>query len=106
MNINDINSSHKILIATTKNIFVVINHNAMTIITGKLRNIIKLNITLMFRNNIRKYNLKVLFKFNIVILVDIQIASNTFLFSMIIIYLEYASIILTIIHKKSNPTNI
>jgi hypothetical protein len=92
--------------ATTKNIFVVINHIAITITIGKLKNIIKLNITLIFKNNIRKYNFIVLFKFRIVILDEVQIASKTHLLSIIITYFEYVSNIFNNIHRNNKTKNI
>jgi hypothetical protein len=51
--------------------------NAINI--GKIKSIIKLNITLKLRINIKKYNLAVVFKFNIAIFEEEEIASKTFL---------------------------
>ena len=94
------------VIATTRNILEVINHIAITIIIGKNKKIIKLKITLKFRNNIKKYNLIVLFRFKIVILEDSQIASKTHLLSSIIEYFEYEKNIFNNIHKNNNTMNI
>lgn len=75
-------------------------------IIGNARNITKLNMTLKFRNNIRKYNLTVLLKFSIAILDDIQTDLKTSLSSIVITYLEYANNIFNIIHKNSKTINI
>jgi hypothetical protein len=48
------------------------------IIIGKLRKIIKFNITLTFKININRYNLDVFFKFNIATFIDFQTAGKTF----------------------------
>jgi hypothetical protein len=48
----------------------------------------KLNITLKFNKNIKKYNLKVVFIFKIAIFDDVHIASKTFLFHSTISNLE------------------
>jgi hypothetical protein len=96
------NNNHRIVNVTIKNIFDVINHRVITIIIGKLKNIMKLNITLKFRNNIKKYNLTVLFKFSIVILDETHIDSNTFLFSNIIAYFEYENSIFRNIQTNNN----
>jgi hypothetical protein len=92
-------------IAIIKNILLDINHIAIIIINGKLRKTIKLNITLILRNNIRKYNLIVLVKLNIVIFDDIQIDSKTHFFSNTIIYFEYEKNIFNIIAKNNNTKN-
>jgi len=73
---------------------------------GKLKNIIKLNITLRFNINIKIYNLVVLFKFKIAIFHEIQIDLNTPKFSSTITYFEYESNILKIVHRKNKIKNI
>jgi len=55
---------------------------------GNININIKLNTTLKFNKNIKKYNLVVVFKFNIAIFEEDQIASKTFLFHKTISYLE------------------
>jgi hypothetical protein len=104
-NIKAIKIIVSIVIATTRKIFVVINQMTITIINGKLKNMMKLNITRRFSINIRKYNLIVLHKFSIVILLDIHTDLNTFLLSNTIIYLEYVNNIFKIIHRKSIMRN-
>ena len=76
--------------------FDVINQTDTAIIIGNARNIIKLIITLKFKNNIKKNNLNVFLKFNITNLDDSHIDWNTFLFSKIIKYFEYTNIIFII----------
>ena len=62
--------------------------SASAIKSGKIKSIIKLNITLKFNKNIKKYNLAVVFKFRIAIFDEVQIASKTFLFHKTISYFE------------------
>ncbi len=88
MTIKRININDKRLIAIARYTFDVINQIATAIMIGKLRNIIKLNITLIFKKNIRKYSFIVFLRFNIVTFDDNQIDSNTFLFSITMKYLE------------------
>lgn len=64
---------------------------ATNIIIGNNRNIMKFIITLKFKKKIKKYNLIVTFKFNIVIFEDSQIDSNTFLLFNTIAYFEYTN---------------
>jgi hypothetical protein len=61
---------------------------ARAINIGKLKNIRKLNITLIFNKNIRIYSLKVVLKFRIAILEEVQTALNVDLFHNTISYLE------------------
>jgi hypothetical protein len=72
---------------TIKNILEDIYIIVAEMIIGKLRKIIKFNITLTFRININKYNFDVFFKFNIATFIDFQTAGNTFSLSKIIKYL-------------------
>jgi hypothetical protein len=74
--------------AMVKYIFDVINQIDTAMIIGKLKNIIKLNITLIFKKNIRKYNFIVCLRFSIVTFDDNHIDSKTFLFSITMKYLE------------------
>jgi hypothetical protein len=69
--------------------------------TGKLKNIIKLIITLIFKKNFKKYNLIVIFRFNIAIFEDVHIAANTHLFLKTISYFAYAVNIFIIVDKKN-----
>jgi hypothetical protein len=64
------------------------NPIAKDIKIGNININIKLIITLKLSKNIRKYNLVVVFRFNIAILEEDQIASKTFLFHKTISYLE------------------
>ena len=104
--INITNNIDSIVIVNTKKIFVLINKIAITIIIGKVKNIMKLNITLRFNMNIRKYNRIVLPRFRIVILLDNHTDLKTFLLSMTIKNLEYENRMFIIIHKKSIIKNI
>jgi len=99
--INNINNNHIIIIAKNRNIFDVIAHIASITNIGKLRKIKKLNITLRFRKNIRKYSLIVVFKFKTDIFIDDHIAGNVFLFHKTISYLLYANSIFNIIDKNN-----
>ena len=111
--LNPINSTQKMTLVNPllaagayENIFVVINQIARTIIIGKLRNIKKLNITLKFRKNIKKYSFIVLFRFKIVIFDEIPIALKTDFHSSIIICFEYEKNILSTTHIRNNIKNI
>ncbi len=100
------NIIHNIVIAIINRKLVVINHITTNIIIGKNRKIIKFTITLKFKKKIKKYNLVVFFKFNILILDDSQIAWNTFLLFNTIAYLEYANNIFKIIQIVKTTINI
>lgn len=106
INISAINNNDRSVIVIARNIFDVISPIAITIIIGKLRNMIKLSITLIFKKNIRKYNFIVVFKFNIAKRDDFQTASNTHISSSIIKYLEYENRIFIMRPKKNNHANI
>lgn len=92
-------------IATIKNIFEVINQIARIIIIGKLKNITKLNITLKFNKNNKKYNLNVILKFSIEIFEDIHIDSKIHLLLITISYFGYANSIFNIVQIKNNTKN-
>jgi len=99
--IKAINNIDNIVVANTKNSLDVISHIAIIIIIGKLKNIKKLNMTLKFRKNIRKYNFIVVLKFNTAIFIDDHIAEKVFLFHNTISYLLYANSIFNIIDNNN-----
>ena len=101
MAIKNINRILRIHIASIKNIFDVINNTATAIIIGKLRKIKKLNITLILRTNIKKYNFIVFFIFNSAIFDDNQIDSNIHLFPTTISYFEYTNNTFKIVLKTN-----
>jgi hypothetical protein len=88
INMNIKNNILSIQIASIKNIFEVISKTAIAIIIGKLKKIKKLNKTLIFKINIKKYNFIVFFMFKSAIFDEFQIDSKTHLFSTTISYLE------------------
>lgn len=94
--IMDMNIHASMDIANISMNFDVINQTEIAIIIGNARNIIKLIITLKFKNNIKKNSLKVFLKFSITNLDDSHIDWNTFLFSKMIKYFEYTNIIFII----------
>ena len=85
----NINNVESIVIATNKNILDVINQRAITIITGKLRNITKFIMTLILRKRRRRWSLRVVLKLKIAIFAEDHIDSYIFLFSIIISYFAY-----------------
>ena len=63
-----------IIMVIVKNTVEVINPIAPTNNSGKSKKIMKLKITRIFTTNIKKYNLRVVFRFSRAILADVPIA--------------------------------